>query len=1163
MDINLYIHSIEIEFLNKTSYMHNNEKEQEDNIVYSLNLKVEDSIHENNENKNIQFFETPWYICFKANGHELCMMSYEINISHIFNLLENNERLILYLLRKNLKNDKVEYLHRNELNIKDEKFYDSTNSIIFESNQVKGKIKLYFKNGVIYNNLLNKINLNDFLKKEEPFDLLLKSEEFVKNKLKSEDIDNISQNKSIENDFSELINSGKTLYWIYLDDDNNEQGPFNSKTIFNWIISEYFEDNTFIRLHDKKKFYKLYEVIEYIEKNVLMSSQNDQLNNHLSGNLENKFYDNINKKDEIPIFDKLKVDAKTNDSEDIKKEYVNKENEIYYYLKNINNKEYKDQSNTEQINKNENNEELMRKNTTCENLTNYVNKKNEEKENDNGIKKNITPYDEINNTYNSKLKIENDMNDNRYKEEYQKIDVRNNNNTKSYKNTKKKNEVKQLKKEIKKIKEEMIKLKEKNYKKNLLINDFSGNDLCYASNKGKDDKEENIPLKENNDIIQNELHPNTIKENDTNNKNIHENNNNNDYHNKTPDELEEDEKKKSTNYSSIYNIETKKKINSSNNINEEFKVEKSEEKKKYIEIALSSINQAQECLLNIKKKRIASYLNKIINLSNYDSSKYFWNDRTELNDTRNINIKRDNEKNSSIKYSKCINYYDSSMPFIFTNNSKKKYTLDEPKKKKDKETYKFPKEQSIKKLIINVPLKGTETEIETEIDSLSKINNKKLLKNFKSKNTENKEKMKKKKEEVIKLCFNILNNNSKIIYDYNLNYDKFLKYVTLIQYNVRKWLKKKGICNNIFYYHHYYDIPNLSKLNNLNYKKLNNTHNNYIRRKNEERKIKEALNLKNIQNLRKKFLNYENNNIYDTYNFALENKKLRENEKGYLDDIAILWNIKKEKDLCFSNLRNNNYYTKILINKENYNQDEISEKHSKNNIYDIYDNFPLNNFEFIKSKTSLKKNDIEIIKENCNLKNKEVYIDEYHLNKNEGYNLHEYFSDILNKYKNFNNIKSVNDYFENFNKQNHIMKNSNKCSFAKLKDNNQVTNKKDILLRIVNNLKFDKILNEKKKNCKLQINLKSNSIFSMNPFIDNSNKIHLKKFNANNGRKYNNVVESNNYNVDRYNSRLSQIKFQDSNKIFCENSIKKKLLIDNTDKNNNDMFLLHDFHDNY
>ncbi|CRH02370.1 conserved Plasmodium protein, unknown function [Plasmodium relictum] len=1188
MDINLYIHSIEIEFLNEKCYVYNNKEEHEENIVYSLNLKVEDSLHENNEKKNFQFFETPWYICFKNSHHELCMMSYEMNISHVFNLLENNERLILYLLRKNLKNEKIEYLHRMELNVKDEKFFDNTNSIIFENDKIKGKIKLYFKNGIIYNNLLNKIYPEEFLKKDIPCDIPIKSKEFVENKQKDETIDCISQNKCINNDFNELLNSRRTLYWIYLDDNNNEQGPFNSNTILNWIISEYFEDNTLIRLHDKKKFYKLYEVIEYIEKNVLLNAQSDRLYNQLSDKLENKFYDNISKTNEVQILDKLKdIDKKISNSEDIiKKEHINKENENECHLKNVDKKEYKNQYDMKQINKNENNEESILKNIICENLIDHIDKKNQENKNNNKNKKNITHHDNINNMHYSKLKIENDMYDKEQNENYWKI------NAKSYKNTKKKNEVKRLKKEIKKIKEEMIKLKEKNYKEKLLINDLSEDKLCYTSNKVKDNKEENIFLKENNDIIQNELHPSTInhiisniRENNISNDNIHENSNinennnnnnsnnyynnndynndynnndynNNDYNHNASDTLEEREKTKNINNSNNINkSDMNKKINSSNNINEEFKTKEIEEKQKYIEIAMSSINQAQECLLNIKKKKITSYLNKIINLSNNDKLNYINNVKTDLSDFRCVDLKKNKEKNSPIQNSKYMNCYDSSKSFIFTNNAKKKCTLNESKKEKDKQMYIIPEEQVIKKLIIDMPLKNTKINYLLNID-----NKKKLLNNFISQNNENKSRInKKKKEETTKLTFNILNNSSKVIYDYNINYDQFLKYVIFIQYNVKKWIKKKRINDNLFFYDHYYDIFNLKKLNNLNIKKPNDIYNDYITQIDQKEKIKEALNLKNLQNLRKYSLNYKNDYIYDTHNFILEKKKLKSNEKGNSGTISTLCNIKEERNSYSKNLKNSNYYVKKLHDKK-FNEDEITKKHNKNNIYDIYDNFPINNYEFTNNEKTFKKNDVEIIRDNYDLDNNEIYTED-HLNINQDYNLPYYFSDILNKYENFIGFKDVNNHFEDFNKNRSIMKNSDKYSYVKSVDNNDVINKKDILLRIMNNLKFEKILNEKKKNCKLQINLKNNPIFSTNPFIDNNMEMLFNKCNISNRSKYNTFIHNNN-NVDLYNSRLTKIKYKDSNNFFCKNIIKKKL-IDNADKNDINMLLFHNLDNNY
>lgn len=128
-----------------------------------------------------------------------------------------------------MKTDKVEYIHRHELNIKDKNYYDKNNCIYFENNTIKGKIKLYLKNGIIYNHLLNKIKSDEYYK-----DIILKKEMQDKNEgeLKdencsenfmekpSQDDNDFSRNKNITNDFNEILNARKTLYWVYLDDDN-------------------------------------------------------------------------------------------------------------------------------------------------------------------------------------------------------------------------------------------------------------------------------------------------------------------------------------------------------------------------------------------------------------------------------------------------------------------------------------------------------------------------------------------------------------------------------------------------------------------------------------------------------------------------------------------------------------------------------------------------------------------------------------------------------------------------------------------------------------------------------------------------------------------------------------------------------------------------------
>ncbi|CAD2113114.1 hypothetical protein YYG_00129 [Plasmodium vinckei petteri] len=1007
MDMNLYIHSIEVELNGLEKCMNNSHEEKEDNIIYGLHIKVEnDKNDKKNEIGNEKIYETPWYICIKNGVNEMCMMSYEMNISHAFNILDSNETqiLLLYILRKDMKTEKVEYIHRHELNIKDKKYYDKNNCIYFENNTIKGKIKLYLKNGIIYNHLLDKIKSDEYYK-----DILLKrviqdkNEEQLKNEKMdqenknsvenfmekpSQDDNDFSRNKNITNDFNEILNARKTLYWVYLDDDNNEQGPFNSQTIFNWILNEYFEDNTLIRLHDKKKFYKLYEIIDCIEKNVLLNTQNEDVSNK---DADEKIVENVKDGDYENECEKIDEDCSK---------------------------------------KNQKNE--------------YVEEKEGSIEDGNAVK--IKENDIGGKCINDEKKEEN--------------------NDKNKKNVKKKNkQVKVLKRELKKIKEEMVKLKENN------SNEMLKNEkICE---KGK------TIIRQNNDIIKNEYEnkENNKKNGDYNEilNNFNDENKNSDiqtivqnllnntnYNNYEKDYDKNDhfekylkEYEKSTNNVYKKNYENIEKSFNDYNIQDYY------EKKKGIEIVMSSINQAQECILNIRKKKVYSYLNRIINLTIRDQSIYINNDETNLdyseyldfeNNPQNFNIQ------SNTNYVKCLDKYK---PTMITQNDNENCIL------------KYSGKNSGTNFYIKSINKFEDHSIVDSKNSKSKIGNYEFKsKNYidelngNKKNKSNKSKV----EETTTICFNISGKNSDVKYSYNVSYNELLKNILFIQSNIKKWLKKRQKWK--MYNLNKSVNESLNKIKNVN----NSIHNDIYHKKMDYEQSNSKIDKNKIKNCLL-FNNYWNKNSHCEFKTAIdtykpyynisdqkeqgENNKIDQDINSKVYSILQKENIipnefinidniqnsnKKEEDSRFCKLRNADYIFKKIQDMNKYYTTETGNSYNKNL------NVPLNKHENKKHEkeeqnTSLKREHTEMANEIYNIKSDNVNIDSNQTNINKSMNFLK-FSDVLNKYKNYHiNQNNMDENVDNFKNYKSFVNNLNKYNYTKDKEDINIVDKMDKLFK--------------------------------------------------------------------------------------------------------------------
>ncbi|KOB85018.1 hypothetical protein PFDG_00422 [Plasmodium falciparum Dd2] len=1360
MDINLYIHSIEIEFITNNKRIYNNEEEdnEDDNIVYCLNIKVEDHLEDNNSKEN--FYETPWYMCVKMGDKEVCMMSYEMNITHIFNLLENNEILTLYILRKNLKNDKIEVLHRNELHIKDKKYYDSENSISFDNDNIKGKIKLYLKNAIVYNHLLKKIQSEEFLKndfswkseinniknmnKQILFDDIkisddiktsddikisdnikisddiktsddikisddiktsdeiktsdniksndpiqssdhiqsndhiksndpiqssdhIQSNDHIKSNdpiqssdhiqsndhIKSNDNNLLSQNKYISTILDNLLNTKRTLYWVYIDDDNKEQGPFNSYTIFNWVSNEYFEDNTLIRLHDQKEYFKLYQVIEYIEKNVLLYGEYDALFNETEKECENNYFLNNNKND----------DGMNN----ICKRDVLQEINKISNVQNININELKDTTNWKHIIYNEKETKGIENNLKDENKTKNIYIHNIKDDQNNNIY-----YEPI--ILNKDHIIENKL----IEKEKKYLTFNNSHFNKIEKNGKQKNEVKMLKKEIKKIKKEMIKLKE-TYNKDIYNTTYDSMDkVLYSDNISKEQNN----LENTNDDIKSNQYKNNVTDNKNNactnlkdmdtmkgktNKNNIDNiklnsdimEKDEDVNCKTDDQYAREKNEENTKNLLIQN-DTEKMLTDTSlkdstkllsnvmrndkekniHILSDVTYEEDNKKKKFIETAMSSINEAQKCILKIRKKKMTTFLNKIMSTPIHTKTTHWSYENLQLHGKKysSFNLKNDEKKNIIYKNENSFDRSEANISYIHdkiktstTKNNSNNYHS-------NCSYYDFHSSLEISE--------------EEKIERNQKIEDNKwdiIYQDLPNKTTNNiqiyiQDKTHTKKQR-IKVHINNLVNNTKIIYIYNTTLEWFLKCIALIQHNIRKWLVKRKILrihnikkkNKIKNKSYTISSGHSSSNNNYNTNDLpndNNIKDNYIKynpssaenyektdfelednklyyEQEEQKKIKESVNkikkLLSMQNKLKHNGNY--NNFSNTNNNYIYNSNMfpREQQQNYKNGIKNKNNgIHNFVSPCNNKLKTfNNDLNMEVETKKNEKREDLNVEYKENNIYEYNEEKEYEKKEKEKQEKDDKKNKIyeqlfkmryintyqdqngtipikrhniatadknKLLNNNNNNNNTIKRGDQLYLKKKQNLNImHDRLNEIFNRYENQNygpydmrtnknNGDSNNNNNNNNNNNDNIITDHNNYDYPHkkeetIKNDNQYSNKtnniqkedfsfnrKDILLNIVNNFKFDNILIEKKKNCKLQINTEKNSIYSVQEFLNKIKEKAPKKTSINNEDITKNV-NNNKFNIiklnDYDNSKITHLR--NIEKSPCDTNVHRML----------------------
>ncbi|ETW47812.1 hypothetical protein PFMALIP_04211 [Plasmodium falciparum MaliPS096_E11] len=1211
MDINLYIHSIEIEFITNNKRIYNNEEEdnEDDNIVYCLNIKVEDHLEDNNSKEN--FYETPWYMCVKMGDKEVCMMSYEMNITHIFNLLENNEILTLYILRKNLKNDKIEVLHRNELHIKDKKYYDSENSISFDNDNIKGKIKLYLKNAIVYNHLLKKIH--DHIQSNDH--------------IKSNDNNLLSQNKYISTILDNLLNTKRTLYWVYIDDDNKEQGPFNSYTIFNWVSNEYFEDNTLIRLHDQKEYFKLYQVIEYIEKNVLLYGEYDALFNETEKECENNYFLNNNKND----------DGMNN----ICKRDVLQEINKISNVQNININELKDTTNWKHIIYNEKETKGIENNLKDENKTKNIYIHNIKDDQNNNIY-----YEPI--ILNKDHIIENKL----IEKEKKYLTFNNSHFNKIEKNGKQKNEVKMLKKEIKKIKKEMIKLKE-TYNKDIYNTTYDSMDkVLYSDNISKEQNN----LENTNDDIKSNQYKNNVTDNKNNactnlkdmdtmkgktNKNNIDNiklnsdimEKDEDVNCKTDDQYAREKNEENTKNLLIQN-DTEKMLTDTSlkdstkllsnvmrndkekniHILSDVTYEEDNKKKKFIETAITPIHTKTTHWsyenLQLHGKKYSSF-----NLKNDEKKNIIYKnensfDRSEANISYiHDKIKTSTTKNNSNNYHSNCSYYDFHSSLEISEEEK----IERNQKIEDN------KWDIIYQDLPNKTTNNIQIYIQDKTHT---------------------------KKQRIKVHINNLVNNTKIIYIYNTTLEWFLKCIALIQHNIRKWLVKRKILrihnikkkNKIKNKSYTISSGHSSSNNNYNTNDLpndNNIKDNYIKynpssaenyektdfelednklyyEQEEQKKIKESVNkikkLLSMQNKLKHNGNY--NNFSNTNNNYIYNSNMfpREQQQNYKNGIKNKNNgIHNFVSPCNNKLKTfNNDLNMEVETKKNEKREDLNVEYKENNIYEYNEEKEYEKKEKEKQEKDDKKNKIyeqlfkmryintyqdqngtipikrhniatadknKLLNNNNNNNNNTIKRgDQLYLKKKQNLNImHDRLNEIFNRYENQNygpydmrtnknNGDSNNNNNNNNNNNDNIITDHNNYDYPHkkeetIKNDNQYSNKtnniqkedfsfnrKDILLNIVNNFKFDNILIEKKKNCKLQINTEKNSIYSVQEFLNKIKEKAPKKTSINNEDITKNV-NNNKFNIiklnDYDNSKITHLR--NIEKSPCDTNVHRML----------------------
>ncbi|ANQ09418.1 Uncharacterized protein PCOAH_00038450 [Plasmodium coatneyi] len=1158
MDINLYIHSVEVELARGDTTVREDEQE-EANVVYCLHIKVEsgDSRGDSsswangqpssdaggrsygaqrdlkNEMPNGLFYETPWYMCVKKGQNEICLMSYEVNISHAFNMLEKDEGLILYVLRKDLNKDKVDYLHRSELNMKNKRLYDKNYCILFENDKLKGKIKVHLKNGIIYNNTLSEIKTGNYLK-DVHVEKFLPSE--FPTELGQAQVDEridlgpkeqsgLSQDKNIINEFNELLNARRILYWVYIDDNGKEQGPFNSNTIFTWIINEYFEDDTLIRLHDKGKYYKLCEVIGYIEKNVLLNSGSHEL---VGDNIQGALSQGVNKNWEVSkgsLTEKQKIfihgGATTRNN---MADYVINKSEMYF--------------------------------PEGEYVGQYTEKTSEK----------------LSDKYSNEVDATKSTCDIRSKsEDFPKgTDATIQNTAHSSKNGKKKNQVKRLKKEIKRIKDEMVKLKESACSSTRAIcNDAEVEARHDWSPRCGEDKTSNLltngASKQNSCTTQKESQINT---------------NNNVTHETTQFGFPHENGKPHTyqceqnvgrstaqnNGKSVTTGHVKACVNYANDpfsseadmiekiisdINEEFRIKESHQKQRCMEIAMSSISQAQECLLNIKKKRMTSYLNRIINLSIHDEAIYIGEDNREIIPMEWRHFRKKAANNGPFQGIRTV-AYDGSCEIcpacatpkkaIFNRNvlgsidqvTGKKGYLHAGGRFSNGGFVITPREQ--KKvgysLVIN---KGALKSAER----VKLVNGEGRAQRRSCENVS--------KEQATTLCLN-QQNNAEVVYNYYVSYDQFLKCIILIQRSVRMWLNRRKRRSSEWSKNQY----NVRKSDQLGHRcafscsVVGGNHGEKEKDPGEDstgmkkEKYKPDIINRTFENVH--FVNNQKKEINELYVTFLEqevgNKMEGRNAPIFPSQLQSVEG--KRDDIRMGSSPNGDYLFNKKNQMNNYEEDELRRRCNDRGLLNRADELHEDILE--NGGNSFRREDTKIVKETFGVKSDNISFDREEVRSSKR-NVHDLLCNLLSKYKSAAEENETNEKLSNLHPNEQFTRNLKKYnSFLKSIEKKDIPGKRDTLLSVVNDLKFDNILSEKKKNCQVQRGLNSSSAMHRPcSFLSyRESPSHNYSYNDKVQNGVNDGITKGGSDIGTSDNKLAKIKFLQRGNFFCKNFSEKE-----------------------
>eukprot|EP00366_Plasmodium_knowlesi_P004519 XP_002262017.1 hypothetical protein, conserved in Plasmodium species [Plasmodium knowlesi strain H] len=1207
MDINLYIHSVEVELCTEDTAFREN-KQEEENVVYCLHIKVEsgDARGESsnrgcngsanlsgtwtnaqpsgdvsgrpygaqrslkNEIPNGLFYETPWYMCVKKEQNEICLMSYEVNISHAFNMLER-DGLILYVLRKDLNKDKVDYLHRSELNMKNKRLYDKNYCILFENDKLKGKIKVHLKNGIIYNHTLSEIKTGNYLK--DVHEQIFLPSEFsteldqteMENKINHDQKEQsgLSQDKNIINEFNDLLNARRILYWVYIDDNGKEQGPFNSNTIFTWIINEYFEDDTLIRLHDKDKYYKMCEVISYIEKNVLLNSgSHELLGDNLTNNIEGTLSQGVNTKledskgsqtEKHKFF--IQGGVTTPDGMD---DYVIRRSEIYFpegeYVG-----QYMEKK-SQKLNDKHNNEVSEKKSTSD------IHSKREDF------------------TKGANATIHNTAHDN--------------------KNGKKKNQVKRLKREIKRIKDEMVKLKESAYSGRHVVCEDIEVEARHGWSSGCG-AEKALNLTSNGASKQDSCTTPTESYVSTNNNATHERTNigspqENDKSHTYPCEENAGKSTVQNNGQSVTTGHIKASVNYANDsfsseadmiekiisdINEEFRIKEYHQKQRCMEIAMSSISQAQECLLNIKKKRMTSYLNRIINLSIHDEAIYIGEDNHEMVPMERRHLRKKGTNKVTFGGIRSV-AYDCSCEIcpacatprktIFKGNS-----FGSIEQVADKKGYLHTRGKFSNGELESSPRKQKKVEYSLVINkgSLKSVERVKLMNEEgraqgRAEEWENKREHRRpqgrsckevSKEQSTTLCLNH-KNNAEVVYNYYVSYDEFLKCIILIQRRVRMWLNRRRRRSSRWSKNQY-DVYNAEELGHWCSARNSVLSDNYGEKEEDpgentsqikKEKYKADVINRVLENCHS--LNNEKKEINELYVTFLEQEmrnKMEGRKKSILSSLLQCADGKKD-DIPVNSPANSDFLFNKKNQMNNYEENERRRGCDEMGLPNRVDKLDVDIFE--SEENSLRTEEKEMAKGTYGVKSDNISFQQDEVTSCKR-NVHELLCNMLSKYKNASEENGTSGKLRSLLPNEDFTRNLKKYnSFLKSIEKKNISAKRDTLLSVVNNLKFDNILDEKKKRCQVQKGLKNSS-----PIPRPCSFLSYRELSGHNcsykDKEQNGVGDDMNKgesDMGKSDNKLAKIKFLSKGNFFCKNfSEKEGNVIDYpVGKNNVSHFLL-------